>query len=309
MTENPNLPTDDAVYDITASSNFPEDQTLFAARASGLYRSVDSGNTWAYALADLALTSQLGISSVALAPNYAEMPHVFAAGPGGILRSLDGGETWQVIMLPSPPPYISHLRISPNYAADGIVFATTLDDGIFRSSNRGTTWTAWNFGLFDLHILSILVSPDFQNDKTVYLGTESGIFCSVNGGLGWRELEFPVAAAPVTSLARTDTRILAGTEAAGLFSSIDDGSTWDLLVAEETIGSISSILTASNSEVVLLMNTDGLKYSQDQGQTWNNWAENKIFPSQPLAIAAPLGITPDSAPLFIGFVDGDIQTI
>ena len=187
---NDNQQLADAIYSFAVSPEYSKDKIIFAARGSGLYRSEDGGKSWQFTLDSLELEAPLAISCVALAPNFAEMPHVFAAGPGGVLRSRDGGQTWYVTMLSSPPPFITGLAVSPNYARDGIVFAATMDDGVFRSSNRGVDWTAWNFGLFDLHILSIAVSPNFAEDKNVFLGTESGIFHSVNGGLGWRELEF-----------------------------------------------------------------------------------------------------------------------
>ena len=125
----------DAVYSFAASPEYLKDQIIFAARGSGLYRSDDGGTTWQFALDSLELETPLAISCVALAPNFAEMSHVFAAGPGGVLRSRDGGQTWYVTMLPSPPPFITGLAVSPNYAKDGIVFASTMDDGLFRSSN------------------------------------------------------------------------------------------------------------------------------------------------------------------------------
>ena len=36
----------DVVFDIASSPNFANDQTAFAGRQSGLYRSTDSGMTW-----------------------------------------------------------------------------------------------------------------------------------------------------------------------------------------------------------------------------------------------------------------------
>ena len=65
----------------------------------------------------------------------------------------------------------------------------------------------------------------FQDDQTVFVGTESGIFKSHNGGLGWIEVNFPLEYAPVLSLALSprfsqDNSILVGTENAGLFSSM-----------------------------------------------------------------------------------------
>jgi photosystem II stability/assembly factor-like uncharacterized protein len=303
----------DAIYGFAVSPEFENDQTVFAARTSGLYSSQDGGKSWQYSFESLELEAPLAISFVALAPNFAEMPHVFAAGPGGILRSRDGGQTWYVTMLSSPPPFITGLAVSPNYARDGIVFATTMDDGVFRSSNRGVDWTAWNFGLFDRHILSIAVSPNFAEDKNVFLGTESGIFHSVNGGLGWRETEFKIEHAPVLSLAISpnfveDGLLFAGTENAGIFCSEDRGDTWTLAAGEDQVDSVNVILIAKDfldKPDLLITNGDSILLSCDHAQSWQPWRDNLQFDDLVLSIAALNDLSPESI-LLVGFANGQI---
>ena len=315
MTEN-NQQLTDAIFGFAISPEFENDMTVFAARSSGLYYSQDGGKSWQFSLDSLALEAPLAISCVALAPNFAEMPHVFAAGPGGVLRSRDGGHTWYVTMLSSPPPFITGLAVSPNYARDGIVFATTIDDGVFRSSNRGIDWTAWNFGLFDRHILSVALSPNFAKDKNVFLGTESGIFHSVNGGLGWRETEFEIENAPVLSLAISpnfaeDDLLFAGTENAGIFYSEDCGGTWALAAGEDQVGSANAILIAKNfmeKPDLLITNGDSILISRDRAQSWQPWRENLQFDDLVLSIAALNDLTPESK-LLAGLASGQILHI
>ena len=312
MTDN-NHQLADSVYSFAASPEFSKDKNIFAARGSGLYSSDDGGKSWQFTLESLELEASLAISCVALAPNFAEMPHVFAAGPGGVLRSRDGGKTWYVAMLPSPPPFITDLTVSPNYAKDGIVFATTMDDGVFRSSNRGVDWTAWNFGLFDLHLLSIAVSPNFAEDKNVFLGTESGIFHSVNGGLGWRELDFRIEHAPVLSLTCSpyfseDNLLFAGTEGAGMFYSKDRGGSWVLAAGEEQVGSVNSILVSKDfleEPCIVIANGESIILSRDRGQTWQPWRENQQFDDLIMSIVAPESICSGSK-LLVGLANGQI---
>ncbi len=61
----------DAVYALAASPDSAGDMICFAARASGLYRSVDGGDTWQPALDSLHLRSELLISAVAVSPGFA----------------------------------------------------------------------------------------------------------------------------------------------------------------------------------------------------------------------------------------------
>lgn len=56
--------------------------------------------------------------------------------------------------------------------SDGTLYAGTEGGGIFRSENRGNTWTAINAGLANLSIYSLAVMG-----KTLFAGTNGvGIF-------------------------------------------------------------------------------------------------------------------------------------
>ncbi len=179
----------DFVYCLAASQNFDQDQLIFAAKQSGLYRSVDGGQTWRDAYASLELKAPLPTSSVTVAISD-ENTFVFACVEGNILRSLDGGVTWAVTELGSPLPLVTSLVVSPNFSQDGVLLAGTMQDGIFRSTNRGANWSGWNFGLFDPNINALAVSPNFANDQTLYAGSQCGVFCSINAGRSWRDLRF-----------------------------------------------------------------------------------------------------------------------
>lgn len=131
----------------------------FAARASGLFRSRDEGRTWESAYASFQVRETLPTTSVVLAPDFQHEPAIFAGLNGAILCSYDGGVKWQRGRLPNPPPAISAMVISPAYAEDGMVFAGTSEDGVLVSRDRGRSWAGWNFGLIDLQILSLAISP------------------------------------------------------------------------------------------------------------------------------------------------------
>jgi ligand-binding sensor domain-containing protein len=54
-----------------------------------------------------------------------------------------------------------------------------MQDGIFRSTDRGVRWTGWNFGLYDSNINALAVA----DSQVIFTGTQSGIFCSTNAGV------------------------------------------------------------------------------------------------------------------------------
>ncbi|NJN96241.1 MAG: hypothetical protein HC875_20080 [Anaerolineales bacterium] len=127
----------DVVYALAAAPDFEQSGICFAAQVTGLFRSPDKGHTWQDAYASLKLDSPLPTSAVALSPQFETDRTVFAGMAGAVLRSTDGGQTWMVATLPSPPPIVSMLTVSPNYAHDGMVFAGTLEDGVFTPITGG----------------------------------------------------------------------------------------------------------------------------------------------------------------------------
>lgn len=314
MVEETKIP--EVVYSLAASPDFEQDGICFAARSSGLFRSEDGGLTWQDAYASLELEAPLATVAVVLSPNFKTDRSVFAGVPGGILRSIDGGQTWYVAPLPSPPPFVSILAISPNFARDGTLLAGTLEDGVFRSGNRGEQWAAWNFGLLDLNVLCMVISPDFVDDETLFVGTDSGIFRSTNGGRAWREVEFSPSLAPVLSLAisrhyATDGVLFAGTESCGLFQSRDRGRTWERLGEDVVTDAVNNILVSPEFPAqsdLLVLAADALLISRDGGRSWSDWEANLPIERGLASVAAPRGFD-HGATLLVGLADGEVLRV
>jgi len=305
----------DLVHALAASPAFERDGLCFAARRTGLYRSQDGGQTWQNAYVSLGLTAPLPTAAVALSPDLADQT-LFAGVPGAILRSGDGGRSWFPTSLPTPPPFVTSLAISPDFTRDGAVLAGTMEDGVFRSGDRGVHWAAWNFGLLDLSVLCLAISPAFADDETVFAGTDSGISCSTNGGRAWREIDFPVDLAPVLSLALSPTYagtglLFAGAEESGLYASTDRGRSWTRLGQDIIDGAVNTILLSPEFPArpeMLVASGDALLVSRDGGHTWAEWNPDFDTRQGITAVVAPLGLGP-GAPLLVGLADGQIVSI
>lgn len=306
----------DIVYALAASSGFARDGVCFAARGSGLYRSDDGGNTWQFAYHALNLETPVPTMAVVVSPDFESDQSVFAGVPGGILRSYDGGKSWHAAELRSPPPIVSALVISPDYARDGTLLAATLEDGVFRSADRGRHWAAWNFGLLDLNVLCLVISTGFADDETLFVGTETGIFRSTNGGRAWREVDFPTDFAPVLSLAlspgcASDGVLFAGTESCGLLRSDDGGGTWARLGEKVTTDAVNAILLSpefpAKTDILLLLSST-LLISRDGGESWSDWKAGVDLGQGAACVAAPFGLDID-APLLVGLAEGGVLRI
>ena len=312
----PNPLLEDHVFHFTASRKFGGRKAVcFAARLSGLYRSTDGGRTWGSALGSLNLQTPLAALTVALSPDFEHDPSVFVGLHGGILHSSDGGQNWENAEVPSPPPVVSAMAISPNFAEDGLLFAATMDDGVLCSSDRGRRWSAWNFGLMDLNTFCTAISPNFANDETLFVGTQSGIFRSTNGGRAWREVNLPIGFEAVLSMAISpdfarDSTLFAGTENHGVLQSADGGQTWNRIGKSRLKQPINAILLAPNfpkQPGLLVLHGGKLLTSADNGKTWKSWRDNVLSGKNVTAILAPYGFDNGHAAL-AGIEDGSILT-
>ena len=304
------------VYALAASPDFAKSGICFSARQSGLYRSDDGGETWNSVYGSLTLDAPLVTTSVVLSPAFVQDGLVFAGTNGGILRSFNGGKTWEVAILRTPSPLVSALAISPDFASDRTLFAGTMEDGVFRSIDQGTDWVFWNFGLYDPNILCLVVSPNYTADHNLFAGTENAVFRSQNSAHSWRETGFPPDRGPILSLAISpaftrDGTLFAGTDSYGLYRSQDCGKTWQHLPGLEVTGSLNAVLISPEYPLkaeLLVLAEERLLVSRDNGISWSDWRDDIEFEGDPIAVAAPSGLSA-GFPLLVGLSTGSVVRI
>lgn len=256
--------------------------TVFVGTRTGLYRT-----QWA----PIAATGEVGgqaqphwqrlpaapleIISLGLSPNYAKDATLLAGSAHGLFISRDSGEHWQAAHTPMSNGSLAAIVLcfcfSPNYSADGIILAGTLEDGVYYSDSRGARWSFRGFGLLDAAVYSLAISPDFAHDEIVFAGAESALYYSYNGARAWKTLDFSEDAAPVLSLALSpylsrDQTLYAGTEHQGLHRSLDLGKTWQKTALPATC--VNALATLPEDGRLFAAANSGLYSSADGGQRW-----------------------------------------
>ena len=147
---------------ISALAIDPQTPTTVYAAGFGLFKSADGGGTWI----DVRLPS-LNVWALAIDP--VTPTTLYAGVTGGVLKSTDGGGTWSSTGLASS---VVALAIDPG--TPSTLYAGTAGDGIFKSTNRGATWSPLNTGLTTLFINALAIDP--QTPTTVYAATRHGVF-------------------------------------------------------------------------------------------------------------------------------------
>ena len=227
---------------------------------------------------------------------------ILAGIAGGVARSDDGGESWRALQFRVPPPLVTCLALSPDFARDGVALAGSFEDGIFRSDDGGESFGAFSFGLFDHNVYCLALSPAFTRDGLAFAGTGSGVYRSDNGGRYWRDLSLPAGDETVLSLALSpnfdaDGIIYAGTEAHGLLRSDDGGDRWRRMA--DIGGAVDALLLAEDDDSRLYaLADDALLRSDDGGDRWQTLLESNV---------AAIAFAGDGRSLLLGMASGDID--
>ncbi|MCG9131311.1 hypothetical protein J5I95_06465 [Candidatus Poribacteria bacterium] len=114
------------------------------------------------------------------------------------------------------------------YAAPkGVLFAGTEGAGIFRSTDRGNTWTPVNTGLhFEPGEGFTGVTAFAQKGDTFYAGTRRTLYASTDGGNTWHPVSNFQEHESISGIVIIGDRIYVGTLNTGVWYSDDDGDSW-----------------------------------------------------------------------------------
>ena len=139
------------------------------------------------------------------------------AGRGyGILRSDDDGMTF------SQNGWLGYSQVNSLAANGGYIYVGVNNQGAWRSSDHGSSWTQINNGFNGV----VNINCWFFVGNKIFVGTRQGIYTSINNGASWTKDNGVTQFLEVTSFTSGEYYMYASTHGTGLYRSLDNGTSW-----------------------------------------------------------------------------------
>jgi len=222
----------------------PHDPATVFVAANRVFRSTDRGHSWKAASPDLtsgvdretlslmgvagkeiALAKNDGVSAYATLVTFAESPKkagiYWAGSDDGLVQvSRDAGADWtnvtaKIAGLPKNA-YVS--RLSPSRFDEATAYATFDDHRlgdfgtyVYATTDLGTTWRSIA-GDLPKGQVARTITEDLKNPDVLYLGTETGLFVTLDRGRSWQRVKANLPTVPVYEITlhtRDDAMLLA----------------------------------------------------------------------------------------------------
>ena len=267
------------------------------ASGSGIYKSVDGGDTWTY----VGLGDTRQISKVVIDPKNPDIVYVGALGHAfgpspdrGVYKSTDGGTTWKRTLDKGPAVGVADLAIAASKPT--LLFASLweahrppwstyaplggLESGIYRSEDAGETWRQCiGHGLPEgtWGRTGVAVSADGRRVYALIEAKVSGLYVSDDGGENWVLVN---ADARLTSRAWYFSRIALDPNDAdtiyipnvALLGSRDGGKTLTVVRGAPGGDDYHELWIDPTNRDRLVLGTDqGATVSLDRGASWSTW--------------------------------------
>ncbi len=265
------------------------------APSGGIWKSTDTGSTWAVLTDDL---PQIGVSGIAIDYNDSGIIYIATGDDDntdtysvGVYKSTDGGTTWnQTGLNPSnSPSSMNDIYIHPTNSS---VLWVATNSGVYKTIDAGMSWENKLSG----NIKDIKLNP---NDPTIiyavsssvfYKSTDSGEnFSAITDGLPSSSGRLAIDVTPANSDIVVVLSATTGYGFQGIYKSSDSGTSFTEVATLATVGDIFEVSQAWYDMALTVSDTNAdeiftgvlnIWKSTDGGVTMmqvNNWYE----PSSP----------------------------
>jgi hypothetical protein len=191
-----------------ASAVVVGDTDVFVGIGADVFVSTNHGTSWA--TVNTGLTGSLVRSLVLIGAT------LYAGLDGGVFVSTNRGTSWTRLGLENE-------RVTSLAVVGTHLFAGTMSNGVFLSSDCGPCWVRVNSGLLDMTVRCLAA-----DGEDIFAATNGGVFRSTNDGMNWAAANSGLTG-NVSALAVRGTSVFAG--GGGVFHSTNRGTSWQTVSA------------------------------------------------------------------------------
>ena len=245
-------------------------QDILYMGSNKFHRSMDKGESWEEISADLTMGGKKGDVPFGTITTIHESPRKFGllyAGTddGRLHLSKDGGNNWSDISGKLPQNmWVSRVKASQHYLARVYVSLNgyrqdNFDAMIYVSDDYGKTWNDLSSKIANEAVNVIYEDP--KNESLLYVGSDNGLYASLDAGKSFMHMSDQLPAAPVHDLVvhPTEGDLIVATHGRSLYKA--DVSFLQILG--------DSIL---NSDLYV-QDIEDINYYKNWGESWSKWLE------------------------------------
>ena len=224
----------------------PQDPNVMYTCSQHVWKTTDDGQSWEKISPDLTYADPTTLGKTggvitmdmngpeiyatvfALAPSFHDINTIWAGSDDGKIHiTRDGGKNWEDITPAELPKFSRVSIIEESQHRPGTLFVAAnryqVDDRapyVFKTHDFGKTWTKITEGIGDGHFARA-VREDPEREGLLFLGTEHGVYFSMNDGEKWESLQLKLPDTPIRDLVIKDNDVVLGTHGRG-FWILDD---------------------------------------------------------------------------------------
>ncbi len=210
------IDTSDPVLFIAPFVMDPTNPDVLYAGTNRIYRTTNGATSW---LPMITNSLNAEVSAIAVGPSTGGL--IFAGTKlAGVYRCVnpnDPSPSFDYAGSGLPNRYVTSFAIAPDEQTVYVTFSGTGTAHIFKSADRGSTWTALTSGLPDEPFNSIVLHP--ADPSVLYAGSDFGVYSSFDAGATWAPYGTGLPRVAVDSLAISSSQGLlqAGTHGRGVW--------------------------------------------------------------------------------------------
>jgi len=262
----------------------------------GIVRTTDHGAIWSPVFFGPP-HDDIGVFDLVVSPAFATDAAVFGATEHGILRSTDRGINWEALGGGLPGPGndqtvddMAWVRISPAFAADGVILTAPRGGPLYRTTDRGATWTQTLTGVVTAAAFSREIGPQVASQaaaQTVFAAqydgaSDTALLRSTDAGATWS----PLLVLPNTQvndlLETVEAALLLATGSGVVRLAPADGGYAPAPVAPNIGDAVNRLAIAGDNIYAAAQN--GLFISMSFGR---GWERVPVTPQTPFRAVAP----------------------